>query len=477
MIKPASLSLTEQYPKFLLFFILIGSVLLSFTPYWLDIVTLYDNKRFFIIFYLLVTALLILFSYSIREKIITSILKLSITSKILISIALSFAVIANFTSLYWIKSQAVIAYTLMLFLTTTLLVGVVLQYVNLIFRLYVWLTLSIFISVLLYHLIATWLGYVPNYRYIFSFVNPRFINHVQIWLILPLLYWAWTNKNSSNPWLFKIPIVLHFSLLFALDARGAFIAGLCGIALWIILSDEKEEKIKWLLTLVILGLLVKWLLFTPLPQLIVQGSWPDGQGVIRVSDSNRINLWSNAIAMITFFGNGGDTFACNNDVIAHTPHNSILLIAIEWGVIPAISYIVLLLHAFYRVCKTANEETRVIGLTMLSGFAYSLISGPLNTPLSQGLAMISVALYWAALNAFSIPDKNSQLKVFSPKISKFIHIGLIFISIWALIFIGYKTYVRVENNQYRHIKPDLYKPQFWIEQNCIDAEPKIVISE
>lgn len=471
------------YPQFLLSLILGGSILLSFTPYWLDPTTLFDAKRFFIVFYLLLSALVILCSSSLREDIIHSLSNQSRLSKWLLLLAVTCALFANLTSLYWVKSQAVFSYGLMLITVTALLRNVVIQNRDVILRLYIWLTCSIFMSVLLFHGIATWQGDIPNYRYIFSFVNPRNINHIQVWLILPLLYWAYLHKEKQHrklprSWIYAIPAVMHFSLLFALDARGAFIASMGGIVLWIILSPNKIEHLKWLGTLLALGLLIKWLLFTPLPQFFVQGVWPEGQGDIRLSDSNRLALWSNAITMISFWGHGGDTFVCNNDVIAHTTHNSVLNIAIEWGIITTLCYISLLLLTFYRVCTCANEKLQVLGITVLSGFAYSLISGVLNTPLSQGLAVISVASFWAMsaatpLTTSSTAPNQQAAQPFSKRLTIISHGALILLSIWAIVFIGYKTYQRIDNNQYRHLSVEYYMPQFWIEHNCMDAEPKL----
>ncbi|MFH0265745.1 O-antigen ligase family protein [Vibrio rumoiensis] len=463
----------RYYPQFLLSLMLVGSVLLSFTPYWLDPTTLFDTKRFFVIFYLLLTALVMLCSGNIRNAIIDSFLNQSSLSKRVILLAVTCALFANITALYWVKSQAVFTYGLMFIVVTALLRHVVAQNNDLILRLYIWLTCSLFVSVFLFHSVATWQGEIPNYRYIFSFVNPRNINHIQIWLILPLLYWAWQNRLKPKAWLYALPVIMHFSLLLTLDARGAFIASMGGILLWLILSPNKAQRFKWLLALLFLGLLMKWLLFSPLPQYWLQGVWPEGQGEIRLSDSNRLALWRNAIAMLSFWGHGGDTFVCNNDVIAHTTHNSVLNIAIEWGVVATLCYISLLLLTFYRVCTCGNEKRQVLGITVLSGFAYSLISGVLNTPLSQGLAAISVALFWATNTELT----NTKLKASSlpstSTVKKMAHGVLILLSVWAIAFIGYKTFLRIDNNQYRHVSVDYYMPQFWIEHNCMDVTRRL----
>lgn len=463
-------TLAKYYPKTLLFFILSGSVFLSFTPYWLDLITLYDNKRFFVVFYLLMTAIVVICSYSTRQEIIIAFSNLSYVSKILIFLALFNALLANLHSLYWVKSQAVFTYSLLFILVIAILRSVVIENKEFIFRMYVWLSCAMFLSVALYHWIATSNGAVPNYRYIFSFVNPRFINYIQIWIILPLIYLAWQKRTYTKGWVYALPVVMHFSLLYALDSRGAFIAASSGITLWLLLSDKKLSRLKFVITLFLLGLLIKWLIFTPLPQYWFHGVWPEGQGEVRLGDSGRLDLWSNAISMISFWGHGGDTFVCNNDVIAHSPHNSVLLMAIEWGIIPTLCYIGLLFILLYRTFITASEELRVLGITLLSGFSYSLISGIMNLPLSQGLAMISISLFWAkSKDMATAPTRNAITHV----ASKISHIILVFISIWALIFIGYKTYLRIDNQQYRHIKINYYMPQFWIEQNCMDGEPKL----
>ncbi|WP_176291793.1 O-antigen ligase family protein [Vibrio natriegens] len=469
------ISLAQYYPKFLLIFILVGSVFLSFTPYWLDLITLYDNKRFFVVFYLLMTATVVICSHSTRQKIIKAFSNLSYVSKTLIFLALFNSLLANFHSLYWIKSQAVFTYALLFIIVIAVLRSVVLDNKAFILRLYIWLSCAIFLSVLLYHWISTSIGVTPNYRSIFSFVNPRNINYIQVWLVLPLVWLSWQKYTNSKGLglLYTIPVIMHFSLLFALDSRGAFIAICSGLALWLILSPNKLSKLKFIISLLVLGLLIKWLIFTPLPQYWVNGVWPEGQGDIRLGDSNRLELWSNAIAMITFWGLGGDTFVCNNDLIAHSPHNSILLITVEWGVITTLCFIILFLLVLYRTFTTSNEQLKIWGITLLSGFAYSLISSVLNSSLSQGVAVISVALFWAISSETRTPSTS---KIIAPVFLTISHIILVFIAIWALIFIGYKTYLRIDNQQYRHIKVDYYMPQFWIEQNCMDGEPKLNLS-
>lgn len=469
-----------SYPcsYYLLVFILCGSVFLSFTPYLstADITSIFDNKRFFVIFYMLVTAGALIISPSLRSDIIQTGLQLPKLVQCLLFAAIFFAFIADMSALYWYKSQAVFSYWLMLITMTFMLRSVVLNHQAFISRFYVWLTIMLFLSVFLFHLIANIYNVTPNLRYLFSFVNPRYINHIQIWLILPLFHVAWLHRNAQKSWLYSLPVILHFCLLFALDSRGALIASLSGIVLFAILTpNHRIDILKKLALLLAVGLIIKWLLFTPLPQYFLHGVWGEGQGVIRLSDSHRLHLWGNAIQMISFWGHGGDTFVCNNNEVAHTPHNSILAIAIEWGVITTLCYLTLLLMAFYRVCTTPSHHERILGITMLSGFAYSFISSVLNTPISQGLAMISVALFWAQIQQ---PEERSRdpvnLKLTSP-LAKILHGLLMVIAISAITFIGHKTFMRIDHNQYRDQPLDYYKPQFWLEHNCEDAEPKLVI--
>ncbi|MGO1189205.1 O-antigen ligase family protein [Vibrio casei] len=467
-----------SYPYFLLVFILCGSVFLSFTPYipTADMTSIFDNKRFFIILYILITAGALMVSSSLRSDIIQTGLQLPKRIQWILLTAIFFAFIANMSALYWYKSQAVFSYWLMLIIMTFILRTVVLEHQAFISRFYVWLTIMLFLSVFLFHFIANIYNVTPNLRYLFSFVNPRYINHVQIWLILPLFHVAWLRRNNQKSWFYCLPVILNFCLLFALDARGAFIASLSGIVLFAILTPtHRVEILKKLALFLAIGLAIKWLLFTPLPQYFLHGVWAEGQGEIRLSDSNRLHLWENAIQMISFWGYGGDTFVCNNDEVAHTTHNSILAIAIEWGVITALCYLTLLLMAFYRVCTTSSHNERVLGITMLSGFAYSFISSVLNTPISQGLAMISVALFWATIQQPKEESLGSINMKLTTSLSKVLHGLLMVVAISAITFIGHKTYMRIDHNQYRDQPLDYYMPQFWLEHNCKDAQPKLVI--
>lgn len=111
------------------------------------------------------------------------------------------------------------------------------------------------------------------------------------------------------------------------------------------------------------------------------------------------------------------------------------------------------------------------GITMLSGFAYSLVSGVLDSPLSQLGAVLAIALFWGEI--YRRKPKTLQTSGVNKLAVRGAH-GLLMLS--ALLFIGlvgYKVYLRIENNSYRHIEQPRYNPQFWLGQNCMDAAPKI----
>lgn len=89
--------------------------------------------------------------------------------------------------------------------------------------------------------------------------------------------------------------------------------------------------------------------------------------------------------------------------------------------------------------------------------------------------MISVALFWATIQQPKEESLGSINMKLTTSLSKVLHGLLMVVAISAITFIGHKTYMRIDHNQYRDQPLDYYMPQFWLEHNCKDAQPKLVI--
>ncbi|GAB7219402.1 hypothetical protein VcTj87_12230 [Vibrio comitans] len=92
---------------------------------------------------------------------------------------------------------------------------------------------------------------------------------------------------------------------------------------------------------------------------------------------------------------------------------------------------------------------------MLSGIAYSLVSGVLDSPFSQMLACITLSMIWSA----TIKTKEY---------SKRWGIILIITSVLVIILTTGRLSERISNNFYQdeQYAPEVYAPQFWLGNNC-----------
>ncbi|WP_261834884.1 O-antigen ligase family protein [Vibrio ishigakensis] len=295
---------------------------------------------------------------------------------------------------------------------------------------------------------------------ILSYSNPRFMNQVQIWLFVPCLFIA-LHFNKIKYW---IPFILNYSLVFALDARGLFIASTCGLILWAILDKKLRTRIlKAIVIGITLGYITKWLTLEPFPAYLFTGEFAVSGLSIRTSDSGRLHLWDFAFTNLSFWGHGGDAFACNSPVNAR-PHNSLILVAFNWGLIPAICYLILVANLLINVIKTNNAKVRMWGVSLLSGVAYSFISGVLDSPLSQLFAVLTLGMLWSNFTKRTQHNKNKLISIF-----------IIVLSSLVIFTVSFRILDRIENKHFLadSYVPEIYFPQFWLGNNCVGTTKRI----
>lgn len=465
----------KTFNQFLLFVSLIGIAFFCFNLFVLrsDLKALYDYKRLFVIVTITICVCVLLFSSKYRACVINQFLNLPTSILYLLTGVLVSAIIANLTGYYFLRAQTDFFYFLGLALLTANL-AMVTKKLRLIS--YAFFTLFVvlgFASVVIGHWATIYyLKMAPTIHSLISFTNPRMLNQLLIWTLIPTLYLAIvTTKHKSRRWLAMIPPSLNFSIMFALDARGFAVSGFGAVILWILIDKPIRFKIVSItLISLLLGYAIKTIFLSPLPQYLYLGVLTDDLFAIRTNGADRIAVWLEAIRMLSFWGHGGDTYVCNATITGR-PHNSLLLVAINWGMIAAVCYIGLMFNSFIFVLKSRQRKIIVTGVTLLSGFAYSLVSGVLDSPLSQLIAVISIALFWRTIYSSSAKIVfDLPLSGFTQLIS---HTALIFCSFLFIGLVGYKVYLRIDNNFYREISPPKYIPQFWLGQNCINSLPKL----
>ena len=187
---------------------------------------------------------------------------------------------------------------------------------------------------------------------------------------------------------------LWWGIAFANAAKGTLL-GLLGAGILIFLI-YRRSSIKWLITqllVIISGFFIYLFLFIPFttftyPTNSILGRWP---------------LWQQAVHLILahpLLGAGPMHYSYYMNPIAAHPHNSLLLIASEWG----IPVLVLVLVLFFWGLKSwiKRQDSRLRGNDRILSFAltasliaasiHSLVSGILVMPLSQ--VMLCIIVGW-----------------------------------------------------------------------------------
>jgi hypothetical protein len=318
-------------------------------------------------------------------------------------------------------------------------------------------------------------GETPTYRSLIGFVNPRFINQLQIWLTIPILYLTLVNarrKARKRYWLSLTVLSLHVAIAIALDARGYTLSIATALIIWLII-DKKQRSALFLevLKAVLLGIAIKALFLAPVPEWFFSNPQNSASIIpeLRTDSSLRLEHWSMLLKMASFWGHGGDAYVCNAYYLIARPHNSLLLVLFNWGVPSSLIYCLLLFLLLKNTVFTTHKGIRLMGLTLLSGFGHSFISGTLDSPLSQLLAVLCLSNFWALYNRHNSKNNNINL----PSIKNSLITSLAIISLVVFLTVSYLLYDRVIHNHYRDLgaHPLLERPQFWLGNNCHDSIP------
>lgn len=327
-----------------------------------------------------------------------------------------------------------------------------------------WLSAFLFLSIAL----AFWIRIVHqlnvNNFTLFGFANPRFLNQIHIWLIFPVVYLAAiAMKRGKRGVVPRAILAIDFAICFSTDARGPLVAILGGFTLLMLCARDLRSiwwKLLW--QSAVAGALVKLALLSPLPSMIFGGpiEWLN----IRTDSPGRLALWRHSWQIFTFTGLGGDAFVCE-EVNHGRPHNSLLNVLVHWGVVAALCYLALIASLLHLTIRQRSLRTKLLGVSLLSGLAYSLVSGVLDSPLSQLMAVVACALFWSRC---SLASASLPLPANKPR-RWWAHGVILIIAIGCSVSVGYRALERLDNYPvYR--SEVIIKTQFWLGYNCL-AKP------
>ena len=232
-----------------------------------------------------------------------------------------------------------------------------------------------------------------------GYINVRFFNQLQVMLVpllfLPLVLPALAKfKRISLAF-----IALHWLALLQTEARGAVLSLIIALVI-IAIFLPKEIRNRLVITslkAMLFGVVLWFFLIYLIPYCLMDAV----SFQIRTSSSGRIDLWLYVLQAIperpwTGFGPMSFAWAEVKPIINAHPHNSVMQLLYEYGVIVCVAIVVWAMSGVYRHLSslkvTANTQSMPVTYAVLSAFTYSLFSGIIVMPMAQLLLIFLLAM-------------------------------------------------------------------------------------
>jgi len=326
--------------------------------------------------------------------------------------------------------------------------------------------------------IATFFIYFMIYSYkivhilqIPSFSNPRFFSQCFIWILPLLSLVVEKRKNKIVSAFLYVVLTLAWCLAFVTDSKGMLISLATSIMITALLY--RKDSINWIMK-TMLAAIIGFMLFLALSFFANNSAT---YSTFNDSTSSRLILYKIAWLLIKaspFIGVGPMHYAFYTHQIleqhprlalAAHPHNSVLLIAAEWGIPAALILLITLSYGFTRwisyTKKRSSTITTHVALTasLIAGMVYSLFSGVFVSPLSQ-LAGCFIIGWMIGIYFKSTALKNAPYRY--QKLLACIAL-LCFVAFLATGIFPMVTYLQHSEINWvlTHLKNKTLHPRFW----------------
>ena len=270
-----------------------------------------------------------------------------------------------------------------------------------------------------------------------KFDNIRHFNHVQL-LVLPFSLYLTKNKK------FK---AIVFSLL-TINLLLLFVGGSLAILLLfplifllLYLLNLRTYLNKYLYS-ILLSLLFYLCIYLYLPINENEASY--------FSTSGRFEMWWSSISeglnLFTGIGAGNYIYRVNATVLSH-PHNAIIQIFVESGILSGILIIFILGKIFLAQFNNRNDRTeaeKIYFLTFICWIVYSLVSGLMVMPVTQVIACLLLGSLMC--------ETKCDIPIAMSKWNKFYL--LLFSAVYGIMF--YFSFIQLNADT-----PKMAGPSFW----------------
>ena len=445
----------------------------------------YDEKRIFEIFLFSIISILPLLQSTSREFLRAQLYKLQLVSWILITGIFGIGLIATLNAIdSWVAARD---YLLGLLLATTIFAIASLRaMIGRQFDKYLLYTLSFtalcYAAGVAVALTAAYMEEIPLLRSVLvaQYTNVRFFNQYQSWTLplitLPLIIYR-PSLNSVKALLY-LAAILWWTLAFITFSRGSLLALLLAhISIALLFKKQIGKWLKLQTVTAVFGYLV-YLLLIVLPQSLTKGQLIIGRA--SVGSSSRIELLQEALELVRFsplIGIGPGNFSCGCNHHNGHPHNALMQISSEWGIVVVTLLIFLILigiTGWYRkVCRNSStQQSATVSGYLIAGLSTSLLtaiihaqlSGVIVMPMSQVMMVIvigwMIAIY-PSLKRTTFSDGTTGGNITNRRLTAFLLTTITAVLLlWGIVFKDLRNgIVPQSNSPICHIG---MVPRFWL---------------
>lgn len=241
----------------------------------------------------------------------------------------------------------------------------------------------------------------------YGFDNIRFYNQVQIF-VMPLLLFHTNNVRFGR--LASILLFLNMLLMLIGGGLGVLLAWLFALFLTALFGGKKRALVGAAFTI------LAWVSALLLRLFVNEEGFSDGSLVV-VSSGGRVELWSAAVKQLDWthlvVGSGPGTFAgiAGMHVLSH-PHNSVLELVLEWGVIATIVVMMAIVTLLFKCSRVLYKEKvpvlfKACFVSFAGALALSFVSGVSVMPVAQTLLVLFAGALLHYLGRFGMIDRQN----------------------------------------------------------------------
>lgn len=293
-----------------------------------------------------------------------------------------------------------------------------------------------------------------------GFANIRLFADLAV-VIIPLSWLVLSDKAGLSLRALVLSMSIYWGWILLLTEARSGLLSLFVAAFWVFLFHGKTGRCAFFIYLFVTS--ISFLLLMFLPVLSVDGWARDV-----TSSSGRWSLWALSLQYFAEsfpFGIGGMMFAADGRLLISSPHNVILVLLAEWGILVVSGILAFMLLSLRRRTVVWHKEMYLNVEAIRTPVVISAVAGSVNLMFSGAqiapFSSLVLILSYGALLAIYFPSIKRESS------SRFLG-ALLSVSLLVICFhaswLGYELYgISESNREACYEAAEVFSPRFWVQ--------------